>query len=179
MDDFIVQAYPYAKLAANHARTLLSHVLKAVYPILNNLYNQNPTLVSVVLLISAVYFLLRLVTKITNFIWSVTRNIFQLFFVMGVLLACMNYYNKRAAGKLGEDGKLVPGFDWDATWADFQGVWGFVQNIGAVLMDLVESGSHLEEDGWNSGRRKTMGIKGDGLFAEQRPGVRGDGQKWR
>ncbi|KAK6529253.1 hypothetical protein TWF281_008433 [Arthrobotrys megalospora] len=181
MDDFIVQAYPYAKLAAGHAKVLLSHVLKAVYPILNHLYNQNPTLVSIVLLISAVYFVLRIVTRITNFIWSVTRNIFQFFFVAGVILACMNYYNKRAAGKLGDDGTLIPGFDWDATWADFQGVWGFVQNVGGMLMDLVESGSHLEEDGWNSGRRKTMGKKGDPLFADQ-SGGRGKGaggQKWR
>ncbi|KAF3316475.1 hypothetical protein TWF173_001767 [Orbilia oligospora] len=178
MDDFVVQAYPYAKVAVNHASAVLAHALKIVYPILNNLYNQNPTLVSIVLLVSAVYFVLRIVTKITNFIWSVTRNIFQLFFVVGVVLACMNYYNKRSTGKLGDDGNVIPGFDWDATWADFQGVWGFVQNIGAVLMDLVESGSNLEEDGWNSGRRKTMGMKGDGLFAE-RPGNKKGEQKWR
>ncbi|KAK6344493.1 hypothetical protein TWF696_008128 [Orbilia brochopaga] len=167
MDDFIVTAYPYAKTAAKQLTLAFSHILKLLYPLLNNLYNANPTLISILLLISTAYIVLVVITRITNFIWSVTRNLFQLFFVLGILLTVINYYNKRAAGRVADDGTLVPGFDWDATWADFQGVWGFVQNIGGMLMDLLESGSNLEDgNAFNSGRRKTVGKKGDGMFAD-------------
>ncbi|KAF3910235.1 hypothetical protein ABW21_db0203630 [Orbilia brochopaga] len=173
MDDFIVTAYPYAKTAAKQLTLAFSHILKLLYPLLNNLYNANPTLISILLLISTAYIILVVITRITNFIWSVTRNLFQLFFVLGILLTGINYYNKRAAGRVADDGTLVPGFDWDATWADFQGVWGFVQNIGGMLMDLLESGSNLEDgNAFNSARRKTVGKKGDGMFADagKRPG---------
>ncbi|KAF3917074.1 hypothetical protein ABW20_dc0101478 [Dactylellina cionopaga] len=175
MDDLLITVYPYAKIAAAHLTTALSHFLKVIYPLLNHLYNTNPTVVSVILLASSAYLLIRIVTAVTNFIWAVTRNIFQFFFVVGVILACVNYYKKRAAGRLTDDGNVLEGFDWDATYKDFQGVWGFVQNMGGVVMDLLESGSHLEDGNtWNSGRRKTVGKKGDGMFAEPT-----QKQKWR
>ncbi|EWC43976.1 hypothetical protein DRE_01328 [Drechslerella stenobrocha 248] len=167
MDELVITLYPYAKSAVRQLTFAISHILKLLYPVLNSLYNANPNVVTIVLLVFVAYVLLRVVTGITNFIWSVTRSIIQWAVIVGVLATALNYYNKRVSSRVADDGTVIQGFDWDATWDDFQGVWGLVQNVGGLLMDLLESGSNLEDkNGFNSGRRNTVGKKGDGMFAD-------------
>ncbi|KAF3939497.1 hypothetical protein ABW19_dt0207077 [Dactylella cylindrospora] len=179
MDDLVITVYPYVKNAISTATAITSHLLKIVYPFVNSLYNSNPTVVSLLLLFLAAYYLIKILNRISRIIFTITRNIFNFFIVAGFIIAAMNYYNKRAAGKVMEDGNVIPGFDWDGTMEDFQGVWGLVQNVGGMLMDLLESGSHLEEDGWNSGRRKTVGRKGDPMWTNPDRRAGGKQQRWK
>ncbi|EPS42841.1 hypothetical protein H072_3168 [Dactylellina haptotyla CBS 200.50] len=160
MDELLVTAYPYIKSTSLHAKHIIAFVFQKVYPSLNWLYNTNPNIASIVLLLLAAYFTVRLVNWVTSIIWAITRNIFKFFFLIGLGMAVWRYFTARMAPRMTADGQVLEGFDWDATYSDFQGVWGVIRNMGGVLMDLIESGSNLEDgNAANSGRRKTMGKK--------------------
>ncbi|KAF3923548.1 hypothetical protein AA313_de0210377 [Arthrobotrys entomopaga] len=167
MDELIYISHPFVRTFANHAKHIISVLIGFIYPYLNALYNTNPTVASVILLLLTAYFVIKIVNWVTEMIWYITKNIFRFFLVAGLALVLWKYSMAKFAPRLTEDGQVLEGFDWDATWNDVQGVWGLVRNMGGVIMDLIESGSNLEDgNAANSGRRKTAGKKAAGMMAD-------------
>ncbi|KAK6542150.1 hypothetical protein TWF694_007915 [Orbilia ellipsospora] len=167
MDELIYISYPFVRAFANHAKHIISLLIGFIYPYLNALYNSNPTVASVILLCLTAYFFIRIVNWITGMIWYITKSIFTFFIMAGIVLVLWNYFMGKVAPRLTEDGQVLEGFDWDATRRDVQGVWGLVRNMGGVIMDLIESGSNLEDgNAANSGRRKTAGKRAAGMMAD-------------